>query len=142
MNLFDGLAAAARIALAGRGVFKGDTWLMHVTADDHSAKGAAARMKTLRALARSHGGKEVSPTAPRTMRGTPFVEFNTEERRRPLRNLPVNSISPHSRAGPVADEVYALAASRKAEMDAAGVMVGVIFLAVGCQTVCIEPLIY
>jgi FAD/FMN-containing dehydrogenase len=141
-NLFDGLTAAARIALAGRGVFKGDTWLMHVTCDDHSAKGASARMASLRAIARSHGGKEVSPTAPRTMRGTPFVAFNTEERRRPLRNLPVNSISPHSRAVAVADDVYALAAARKAEMEAAGVMVGVIFLAVGCQTVCIEPLLY
>jgi D-lactate dehydrogenase (cytochrome) len=141
-NLIDGLAAAARIALAGRGVFKGDTWLLHLTVDDVSARAVADKLAILRGLARKEGGAEVSPTAPRTMRGTPFIEFNTAERRRPLRNLPVNSLSPHSRVGAVADEVYAFLADNKAAMDEAGVMCGVIFLAVGAQAVCVEPLIY
>jgi FAD/FMN-containing dehydrogenase len=141
-NLFDGLAAAARIALAGRRVFKGDTWLMHLTVDDVSAAGAAAKVKLLRRRARAGGGTEVSPSAPRTMRGTPFVEFNTAERRRPLRNLPINSLSPHSRAGAVADEIYAYLAERQAEMDQVGLQCGVIFIAVGQQATGIEPLLY
>ena len=115
---------------------------MHFTVDDVSAQGAAAKVKILRRLAREQGGTEVSPSAPRTMRGTPFVNFNTAERRRPLRNLPVNSISPHSRARAVADEVYGFLAERKDEMEHGEVQCGVIFLAVGQQAVCIEPLVY
>jgi FAD/FMN-containing dehydrogenase len=141
-HVFDGLIAAARIALAGRGVFKGDTWLLHVTVDDASARAVADKLTILRGFVRNEGGTEVSPTAPCTMRGTPFIEFNTAERRRHLRNLPVNSLSPHSRVGAVAEEVYAFLARNQAEMDKVGVMCGVIFLAVGAQAVCVEPLIY
>ena len=141
-NLFDGLAAAARIALAGRGVFKGDTWLLHLTIDDVSARAVADKLGILRAIVRKEGGSEVSPSAPRTMRGTPFMEFNTAERRRLLRNLPVNSLSPHSRVGAVADEVYSFLETHRAEMDSLDVKCGVIFLAVGAQGVCVEPLLY
>jgi glycolate oxidase len=141
-GLVDGLGAAFRMALAGRRVFSGDTWLLHVVIDDPTAEGAAAKLKLIRAMARQGGGSEVSPSAPRTLRGTPFTDFNVPERRTPLRNIPINSLSPHSRAPAVADELYALIAERHEEMERYGVECGVIFFAVGAQTVCIEPLIY
>ena len=97
----------------------------------------------MRALARkAAGGREVAPSAPRTLRGTPFTDFNTPERTKALRSLPVNSLSPHSRAPAVAEEVYGLLDAHDAEMDRAGLKCGVIFFAVGAQAVCIEPLIY
>ena len=141
-GLIDGLSAAARIALSGRRVFSGDTWLMHVVIDDASAPGAAAKLKLVRAMAKASGGKEVSPSAPRTLRGTPFTNFNVPERRTPLRNLPVHGLSPHSRAPAIADDVYAFLSEHKVEMDRLGIQCGVIFFAVGAQAVCIEPLIY
>jgi FAD/FMN-containing dehydrogenase len=141
-GLIDGLGAAARIALAGRRAFAGQIWLLHVVIDDVSAAAAAAKLKLVRAIARNAGGREVSPSAPRTLRGTPFTDFNTLERRTSLRNLPINSLSPHSRAPAVAEEVYSFLNARAAEMDSAGLKCGVIFFAVGAQAVCIEPLIY
>jgi FAD/FMN-containing dehydrogenase len=141
-SLADGLGAALRIALAGRRVFSGDTWLLHVVIDDPTAPGAAAKLKLVRALARKAGGSEVSPSVPRTLRGTPFTDFNTHERRTPLRNIPINSLSPHSRAPAVADDLYALITECGDEMRRHRVECGVIFFAVGGQTVCIEPLIY
>jgi FAD/FMN-containing dehydrogenase len=138
----DGLLAAARIALAGRGVFKGDTWMLNISVHHVARAGAGDKIKLLRRLARNKGGTEVSPSAPRTLRGTPFVDFNTAERRRPLRNLPVNSASPHSRGRAVADAVYGYVAEHEAEMARLGVQCGVIFLALGVQAVAIEPLIY
>jgi FAD/FMN-containing dehydrogenase len=141
-GLIDGLSAAARIAFFGRRVFSGDTWLMHVVIDDASALGAAAKLKLVRAMARAGGGNEVSPSAPRTLRGTPFTNFNVPERRTSLRNLPVHGLSPHSRAPAVAADVYTFLNAHKDEMDRIGIQCGVIFFAVGAQAMCIEPLIY
>ena len=138
----DGLAAAARIALAGKRVFSGNQWLLHVVIDDASAAGASERLKLVRAIARKQHGREMAPTAPRTLRGTPFTDFNTEERRTVVRNLPINSLSPHSRAPAVADDAYAYLAEHKDEMDRLGLQCGVIFFAISTQAVCIEPLIY
>jgi FAD/FMN-containing dehydrogenase len=141
-GLVDGLSAAARIALSGRRVFSGDAWLMHVVIDDASQPGASAKLKLVRALARSGGGREVSPSAPRTLRGTPFTDFNTPERRNPIRNLPVHGLVPHSRVPAVAADVYGFLREHKAEMDRLGIQCGVIFFAVGVQAVGVEPLIY
>ena len=141
-GIVDGVGAAARIALSGRRAFRGNIWLLHVVIDDVSAAGAAAKLKLVRALARAGSGRETSPSAPRTLRGTPFTDFNTLERKSTLRNLPINSLSPHSRASAVAEEVYRLLAEHATDMARAGLKCGVIFFAVGAQAVCIEPLIY
>jgi D-lactate dehydrogenase (cytochrome) len=141
-GLADGIGAAARMALAGRRALSGDGWLLHVTIDDASSPGAAARLKLVREMARIAGGKEVPPSAPRTMRGTPFIDFNIPERRLKRRNLPINSLSPHSRAPAVLDAVYGYLEENRVAMQSHGVECGVILFAVGAQAVCIEPLIY
>ena len=141
-GVIDGLLAAARIALAGRRVLDGQTWLLHVVVDQASAAGATAALGRVRKLATAAGGKEVSPSAPRTLRGTPFTNFNTAERRTSLRNLPTHGLTPHSSAAAVADEIYALLKRRKADLVTHGVECGLIFFAVGAQAVCVEPLTY
>ena len=141
-GLLDGLAAAARIALAGRRVFSGDTWLMHVVVDDASAAGAAGRLKKVRALAKQSGATEVSPSAPRTLRGTPFTDFNTTARRSVVRNLPTHGLCPHSRAPALADETYRFLAEHQTVMERHGIRCGVIFFAVGGQAISVEPLLY
>ena len=138
----DGVLAAARVVLAGKRAFSGETYLLHVVIDDVSAAGAAARLRQVRLLARAAGGREVAPSAPRALRGTPFTDFNVPERRIKRRNLPINSLSPHSRAPAVAADVYAFIESNAAEMQRQGVGCGVIFFAVGQQAMCIESLIY
>ncbi len=140
-NIFDGLWAGARIAVAGRSVFKGDTWLLHLTTDDHSAAGAAAKLKSIRALAKKAGGSEVSPTAPRAMRAAPFIDFNTAERRISRRNLPVHGVMPHSLGQAVAADVYNYLEANKAEMERLGIGCGVLMIAVGPQAITVEPLL-
>ena len=76
------------------------------------------------------------------MRGTPFTNFNVEERRTTTRNLPTNSLSPHSKIVGVAQAVRAFLATHQAELDAHGISCGVIYLAVGTQSMCCEPLFY
>ena len=141
-NAIEGVVAVVRMAVSGRRAFNGETWLMHVVADDSTAAGAAGRLRLIRDAARQSGGREVAPSAPLALRGTPFTDFNTPERRSNRRSLPTNSLSPHSRAGAVTDEVYALLDRRAAQMDARGVHCGVILFALGGQAVGVEPLIY
>ena len=141
-SLIDGLGAALQIAVAGRSVFEGDTWLMHVVIDDASAAGAQEKLKLVRAMAIRAGGDSASPSAPRALRGTPFTDFNTPERRTPKRNLPVHGLTTHSRAAAVTDEIYGVIDDFKDQMNRDEIGCGVILFAVGGQTVAIEPLIH
>lgn len=137
-----GFFNAARLAAAGKRNFDGDIFMLNLTVDDPTAVGAEARMKLLKQLAADAGGSEMPPSAPMAMRGTPFIEFNTAERRRPLRNLPTHGLAPHSRLPAISRDVRALLAERRDAMTAAGVECGVIYFGVGVQAVCIEPVFY
>nr|WP_255453616.1 FAD-binding oxidoreductase [Novosphingobium sp. Gsoil 351] len=141
-GVIDGLRAGLRIALAGKAVFRPSTHLLQVTMDDHSAEGAAARLKQVRAIALANGAQEVAPSVPRALRAMPFTNFNVPERRTAERNLPTNSLYPHSRAPTAHAAIAALFARHAEEMERRGVRVGTVFFAVGKSALCIEPLIY
>ena len=137
-----GLLNAAKLASAGKGVFSGDVFMLNMTVDDPTRAGADARIGLLKQIAVDAGGREMPASAPMAMRGTPFIDFNTEERRAPLRNLPTHGLVPHSRLAALSREVRALLDSNAAEMAAADVRAGVIYFGVGVQMVCIEPVFY
>lgn len=141
-GIVDGLAAGLRIALNGKRVFKPGTHIIQVMIDDHSAAGAAERLKRIRAIALGHGAGELAPSVPRAVRATPFTDFNIPERRTTLRNLPTNSLYPHSRAQAALAAIRALLDENRVAMDRHGMTVGMVFFAVGKSTMCIEPLLY
>ncbi|WP_425229964.1 FAD-binding oxidoreductase [Sphingomonas sp.] len=137
-----GFFNAARLAKAGKAVFSGDIFMLNVTADDASRAGADGRIAELKALAVAAGGREMPASAPMAMRGTPFINFNTADRRRPLRNLPTHGLVPHSRLPALSREIRALLATYAQAMHGAGVECGVIYFGVGQQAACIEPIFY
>ena len=137
-----GMFNAARMAAAGKRNFDGDIFMLNMTVDDATTVGADARMQLLKRLAADAGGQELPPSAPMAMRGTPFIAFNTAERRRPLRNLPTHGLIPHSRLPALSRDVRALLACRSSAMADVGVECGVIYFGVGVQAVCIEPIFY
>ena len=141
-GLIDGFGAAARIALAGKSVFRLGSHMLHVIIDDHSAQGAAQRLKTVRRLALAQRGIEVAPSVPRALRGTPFTNFNIPERRTLQRNLPINSLFPHSRAAGAQRHILRLFEVEKTAMQSHKITVGTVYFAVGRNAVCIEPLVY
>lgn len=141
-GLVDGLSAGLRIALAGKKVFKAGTHIIQVMIDEHSAAGAAERLKRVRFLALKYGATELAPSVPRATRGAPFTDFNVPERRSTLRNLPTNSLYPHSRAPAALAAIRALFAEHQAELDRLSIAIGTVFFAVGKSAMCIEPLFY
>ena len=141
-GVIDGVSAGLRIALAGKKVFKPGTHIIQVMIDDHSAAGAAERLKQVRVLALKQGANELAPSIPRATRGAPFTDFNVPERRTMQRNLPTNSLYPHSRAPGALAAIKALFAEHQADLDRLGISIGTVFFAVGKSAMCIEPLFY
>ncbi len=137
-----GLFNAAKLAAAGKSVFNGDIFMLNLTVDDVTRAGADARIALLKGLASEAGGREMPASAPMAMRGTPFIDFNTAERRRPMRNLPTHGLVPHSHVPELSREVRAIVAPHIAAMQDLGVEIGVIYFGVGVQAVCIEPIFY
>ncbi|KQS04133.1 hypothetical protein ASG11_07635 [Sphingomonas sp. Leaf357] len=137
-----GLFNAARLAAAGKSSFDGDIYMLNLTADDPTRAGADARIAVLKQIASEAGGREMTASAPMAMRGTPFIDFNTPDRRRPMRNLPTHGLLPHSRLPAVSREIRALFDRHREAMERNGIEVGVIYFGVGMQAVCAEPLFY
>jgi FAD/FMN-containing dehydrogenase len=137
-----GLFNAGKLAAAGKRVFDGDIFMLNLTADDATRAGAEGRMALLKQLAADAGGREMAASAPMAMRGTPFIAFNTPERRRPLRNLPTHGLVPHSRLPQLSRDIRGALNGHGDAMRAARIECGVIYFAVGAQAVCMEPVFY
>ena len=142
-SLMQGLKDAARMAIAGKRIFNGSTYLVHVSIDEMSDAAAEEKLKRVQALAAKCGGGEVEASAPRATRAIPFVDFkNSGVAETGIRNLPTNALCPHSGAQALAKAVQGFFDERRARLEADGLTYGVIAFAVGANAICIEPLIF
>ena len=137
-----GLMNAARVAVAGRRAFASGIFLLHVIVDDVSEAGAKGRIDVAREIALRNGGREMPPSVPMALRGTPFTNFNVPERRTLQRNLPTNGLTTHSRIQALGAAVRTLIATYQDDFDRLGIQCGVIYFAVGNGIMCCEPLVY
>ena len=137
-----GLYNAARLALAGKAEFEGEVYMLNITLDDSSAEGADAKLRQVRAVAKDHDAREITPSAAMAMRGTPFIEFNTAARRSPLRTLPVHGLVPHSPVAALCSAIKTLLLDNADAMARHGVECGTVYFGVGLQAVCVEPIFY
>ncbi|MFM6829416.1 MAG: FAD-binding oxidoreductase [Novosphingobium sp.] len=142
-GLFGGIKDGMKLAATGKKFLLENRFLLHVTIDDCSAAGAAARLDAVVAIGTGQGGVPISSSIPRALRAMPFNDFTAvafaDQR---LRNLPTHGIMPHSRIAAAASDVqdyFRNNASRMAEHD---VTVGTIYFAVGSNAICCEPLFY
>lgn len=137
-----GVLNGAKLATGGRAALSGDYHVLNVTVDDFSSAGAEAKLDAITAIAARYGGRALTPAAPMAMRGTPFIDFNTPERRAPRRNLPTNGLIAHSVAPTALADLRAVIDAEKSGLQAVGAEAGLICFAVGMQAVCIEPITY
>ncbi len=139
----DGLKSAAKVAMAGKSVLDGSTFIVNVTIDDVTEAGAEAKLKLVQAIAAKHGAGEIEAAAPRATRGQPFTDFSGPElANQTLRNLPTHGIAPLSRAPKVAAEIHAYFAEQDAKFKAHDIKWGIICFAIGNNAIIIEPLYF
>ena len=141
-SLLAGLKDAARIAVAGKGIFDGASYLIHIIVEDVSAAGADAKLAMIHEIVARAGGSEIEPSVPRAIFGTPFTYPNAILGTKGERWVPINTLSPHSRAPEVLSAIRRYMDDRSELTATHGIEYGVIMFAVGNNTICIEPLFY
>jgi FAD/FMN-containing dehydrogenase len=142
-SLLGGLKDAARIALAGKKIFDGGTYLVNAVIDEVSDVAAEEKLKLIQAIVAKNDGGEIPSSAPRAMRGMPFNDFNhAAYQQSGRRSLPTNGLCPHSQAPALAADIHRYFAEQQSFMDEAGITWGIIVFAVGSTAICIEPLFY
>ncbi len=139
-SVLDGLKDAVRMAAAGRGALDSVAYAMNVAIDGDSAAEIDIAMAKVRKIANK--GREVEASAPRAVRGTPFLPPDDLLGPRGQRWAPIHGIAPHSRAREVLDSVHAYFESRAADIEQAGIEWGYVVFAVSTNAILIEPMLY
>lgn len=141
-GLAKGLKDAAKIAVAGRGFLDDVAYSVHVGTEGRSARMVDATLDELRAIARTHGGRELPNSVPALMRGSPFVPMSSAIGPDGERWMPVHALVPHSDAADAWAAVQALFAGHAAAFEKHGITVGVLTAVIGASTFVLEPVFY
>jgi FAD/FMN-containing dehydrogenase len=141
-STWSGVRDAARVAVAGHRFAKGAGHLVHATVDETLEPAAAAKIAAIEEICRRAGGVATEPSVPRALRGVPFTYPNRLLGAKGERWVPTHALAPHSRAPAVLQAFRDYMAARQDIVDRFGFEYGVIFFAVGSNTMCIEPLFW
>jgi FAD/FMN-containing dehydrogenase len=139
-SLLSGIIAGARMALAGRRALQDVQYAMNVAVDGNSSAAVEASLAQVRRIARV--GREIEPTVPRAVRGTPFLPPNDLLGPKGQRWAPSHGIVPHSRAIALVDALKNFFAEREALLQAQGIEWGFVPFAISTNAILIEPMLY
>ena len=141
-SVLSGLKDAARIAVAGSRFAKSAVCLLHATVDDAFAASADAKIAAIQDICMHEGGTASEPSVPRALRGLPFSYPNKILGQKGERWVPTHGLCPHSRAPELLAAFRAYMQSHDTVIREHGFEYGIIFFAVGNNTMTIEPLLY
>jgi FAD/FMN-containing dehydrogenase len=139
-SLISGLWAGARMALKGRRALADVTYAMNVAVDGNCAASVAASLAEIRKIASA--GREIEPTVPKAVRGTPFLPPNDLLGPKGQRWAPSHGIVPHSRAIALVDALKGFFADRSALLAEHGIEWGFVPFAISTNAILIEPMLY
>lgn len=138
-DLFKGMAAAARTAVAGRGFLGADDWSIHLTAEARSGPGADADLAEARRLCLGLGGREVEASIPRVVRSSPFTPLNNVLGPDGERWVPVHGLVA-LQDGPAAYRaIMARFEALRPRFEAGGVQTGMMLTGLSTNALLIEP---
>ena len=139
-SLLSGLIAGARMAIKGRRALAGAQYAMNVAVDGNCAASVQTALAEIRQVARQ--GREIEPTVPRAVRGTPFLPPNDLLGPKGQRWAPSHGIVPHYRAVALADALVAFFAERAEMLRENGIEWGFVPFAISTNAILIEPMLY
>jgi FAD/FMN-containing dehydrogenase len=141
-SLARGLKDATGIVAAGRGFLEQAAFLLHAMCEGRSERGAREDADAVRAVVARHGGREIEPTIPTVMLGTPFPPLNGVVGPAGERWLPVHGLLPAANAADAYAAIHALFAARADALAAHGIGSGTLFSTVGPGAVLMEPMFF
>jgi FAD/FMN-containing dehydrogenase len=141
-NLVAGLKDAVRIAMAGRQSLQDVEYAMNVAVDGRTEQEVEAALDEIRGIAVGNAGREVEASAPRAVRGAPFLPPNDILGPKGQRWAPSHGIAPHSQIVGVTDALHAFFEARAELLERHGVEWGYVTFAISTTAILLEPMLY
>jgi D-lactate dehydrogenase (cytochrome) len=141
-GLLRGLKEGAKLVAAGRDFIDAEQYSLHVVCAGRSAAAVAAELDEIRARAARHGGKEIANSIPKAVRANPFQPLNGVLGPKGDRWAALNAKVAHSDAWTVIERTEKLLDSYKAEMDANGVFMTRLMIAISNHAFSYEPVFH
>ena len=141
-GLLKGLKEGAKLVTAGRDFIDGDVYSIHVVCAGRSDAAVAADIAEIRARAARQGGAEIPNSIPKAIRANPFLPLNGVLGPKGDRWAALNAKVPHSVAPAFIKAAEALLDSYKEQMDAKGVFMTRLNIALGSHSYSYEPVFH
>lgn len=140
-GLVRGAAKLAKMALAGEKAIAQASYAGHFIVEGFDQAEANARIAQLKRLC-GEFGTEIPNSVPEVVRAMPFAPFHNTLGPKGERWLPCHTQLPHAAAVPFHEALMALLAEEAGTMQAHGIVVGGMFMAVGSTAFVYEPAFY
>lgn len=134
-----GLREGARLVASGRDFIDQDSFSMHVVCAGRTAPAVAADMEEVRARALRHNGAEIPNSIPKATRASLFQPLNNVLGPEGERWAALNAKIAHSDATRLIGAVEAMLAEHRAEMEAHGIYMTYLFIAISNHAFSYEP---
>jgi FAD/FMN-containing dehydrogenase len=140
-GMLKGAAKLARMALSGEKEIAAASYAGHFIVEGFEQGEANGRIAQLKRLCAQFGA-EIPNSVPEVVRAMPFAPFHNTLGPKGERWLPCHTQLPHDAAEPFHQALMALFAGETAAMQAHGIVVGGMFMAVGSTAFVYEPAFY
>lgn len=137
-----GLVEGAKLVVAGRDFIKDGAWSIHTVASGNSEAAVEVDLNTIREAALQNGGEEIPNSIPKAVRADPFKPLNSILGPDGDRWAALNAKTGHSQIMPLMQEVEAVFVEHKEQMDACGVFMTRLMIAIGQNFFSYEPVFH
>ncbi len=141
-GILRGLKEGAKLALAGRDFVEDNVYSIHVVCAGRTMEAAKADLDEIRKRAAKHGGAEIPNSIPKATRANPFQPLNGVLGPQGDRWAALNAKVAHQDARKLVAAGEALLARHKAEMDAHGIFMTRLFIALSNHAFSYEPVFH
>lgn len=130
------------VALSGRRYMDAVRWSFHSMIEEHTDSSAQHCLQKIRAIVKQHKGRELPDSIPKLVRANPFGPLNNMLGPHGERWVPVHGLVAHSRAVPVMDEIEAIFAQHRQQLDELDIGVGYLLATVSTHCSVLEPVFF
>jgi FAD/FMN-containing dehydrogenase len=139
-SLGQGLKAATRVAIAGRGIVDEHGYSVHFSIENRYRAAVDEAVREVSETCVRHGGRIIENSIPKAVRGNPFGPLNIVIGPEGERWIPTHGMVPHSKAVAVEAEVRSVFDGHETQLQAHGVEWALLATTVGTGAFLVEPI--
>ncbi|MBT8443476.1 MAG: FAD-binding oxidoreductase, partial [Gammaproteobacteria bacterium] len=141
-GILKGIKTGAKVVAAGKNIVPKEVYSLHLTCAAYSDESAKSDRDRCREILLSAGGTEIPNSIPLAVRATPFDNLNGVLGADGERWVALNAKVTHSDAPAIIEQFDALLNRHRARMDALGVTIARLFIAMDTHAFSFEPVFH